>query len=212
MQESTAVIRHAIMAWRDHQVMTAHGLLNTAAIAARQAFEMSLKDATFRDSAWDPRGFSYHRIDALLGYTLRGPLEKFFNEASADLAALSPQLTELAQVLARGDLVHFPEETSPSDEKPGEVEAAVGTARSAGWFSSIGGAIASTAGSLASAASETSNWIVQDKVGLRNRLRHAAMERIASAWMGDSGDPQPVLTQVLLAIDVAANEAKVTES
>ena len=54
MQESTAVIRHAIMAWRDHQFMTAHGLLNTAAIAARQAFEMSLKDATFRDSAWLP--------------------------------------------------------------------------------------------------------------------------------------------------------------
>lgn len=198
------------MAWRDHQVMSAYGIINAAAIAARQAFEAKVKDATFLDSAWDPRGFSHHRIDTLVSDALRAPLADFFNDAGSELASLSPSLAGLAKVLAGGDLVTFPAPVTPEVQPASEAGDTPSTARDAGWLSAIGGAISNTAGSLASYASETSDWLVQDKVGLRNRLRHAAAERIATAWMGESGEPQPVLAQVLLAIDVAANEAKVT--
>lgn len=211
MDASTVILRHAIMAWRDHQIIVAVGLINSAAISARQAFETAAKNATLRDSAWDPKGFTDKRIDALLNDEMRGPLHQFFKDAGAELAALSPGLTQLGSLFAQsGALMTIPGDLMPKSEAPPIAPIRQESLKDEGLFATIGGAIASKAASVAAYASETSDWLVQDKVGLRNRLRQAAVERIAMAWMGTTGDPEPVLGQLLRAINIAANEAKVT--
>jgi hypothetical protein len=45
---------------------------------------------------------------------------------------------------------------------------------------------------------------------LRDRLRTAANERIATHWLGDTGDPQPVMAQVIRIIDRTTETAKMS--
>lgn len=211
MDFGIGVLRHWIMAWRDRQIIGGYELLNSTAIAVRNAFEKQLQEATFLDAAWHPAGFANHRIDALFCSLLRGPLDEFFRSAGTELAALDDRLSEIGSILAEGGLVELPVTQDPGDGSAPvpTSEASASHGEDMTLLARVGGALASGAGSISSYASNTADWLVQDKIGLRNRLRHAAAARIATTWMGDIGEPPPVLSQVVRAIEVATDEARI---
>ena len=49
---------------------------------------------------------------------------------------------------------------------------------------------------------------LQSGTGLHDRLRNAAADRIAQAWMGTRGSPRPLMAQLISMIDEVTNEAR----
>lgn len=201
--------RQAVTAWRDRQILAAHTMLNSSAQSARNAFEAQLAQATLLDSVWDPAGFSHHRIDALLHDSVKDGVSSCFASAGEELTCIDARLATLGEAMARAEGISLPLASQPSAPGEATAQAALPTLPSeTGLLSRLRETVAYKANSLASYASETADWLVQDKVGLRDRLRYAAANRIATQWMGDIGDPQPVLAQMIATIDQVAYEAR----
>lgn len=210
MNTTSERYRNLLMSWRDRQVLQLHQLLNVKAIEAREAFEQQLEQASFWDSAWDPAGFANCRLDTLLADMLEQPLQEYFELAGNQLGSIDERFADLGKVVRDGPGDIFPAlkitDDQPSQEKP-PIESSAHS-KSQSWFQRVGGIVAGSATQVASYTADTTDWLVQDKVGLRNRLRHAALDRIAITWMGDIGEPTPVLRQVIGFIDAATDQAR----
>ncbi len=68
------------------------------------------------------------------------------------------------------------------------------------------------ASTLADGAGSAADELLQDKLGLKNRLRSAAAQRIAQSWIGGSGEPKPVLAQLISLIDETTHAARMSLS
>jgi hypothetical protein len=207
-----AMRRQAVLEWRDRQILAAYALFNSKAQGALEAFEAQVAKASVVDSVWDPAGFADFRIDELMQERMRPALRALMSGAESELVGLGKDFAPLGAALARSDELILP--TAPKPEAPPEAPAS-GLVREAGterevdwWIARLPGMAAERATSFFSYASETASWLMQDKVGLRDRLRAAAAERIATQWMGGSGKPRPVLSQVIAIIDEVSHEAR----
>lgn len=211
MDWELAMRRQAVTEWRDRQIMDARSLLNARAQAARNAFEAQLSQASVLDSVWDPAGFTNHRIDALMHEHISGGLAELFKNAAKELVSLDKRFARLGKALANGAGIILPaaaEPSAPSKTDATTAGADLPVANTDSWLVRLRGTVATTATSVANYAAETADWLVQDKVGLRDRLRFAATNRISNQWMGDIGEPLPVLAQMIAFIDQVAHEAR----
>jgi hypothetical protein len=230
MSWQTAVRRQAVVAWRDEQFLAAYGLLSAKAQEARAAFEQRLVEhARLYDTVWDPAGFAEPRIDAELRKVLPRALADFLENAATSLAKISPDFAELADALRRSDALALPqaEQAELAGAKEGSVhggpaqvldDTARDNASDGRW------AITKTMEKLAGSASEVVKRgadiaqkkadhfadMLQDKAGLRDRARLAAQRRITSHWMGEVGDPPPVLAQLIRVIDSTTEMARMS--
>ena len=208
--------RQGVTEWRDRQILQARVLLNDQARAARAAFEAELAEATVLDSVWDPAGFAHARIDTALGREMRPALARFLDEAAAELIGLDPAFAPLAEALRTSGAVTLPQPT-PMPESPELAPSPVVETPEKGRLSRLAGKVTDTVADRASAAfdyaSQTASWLLQDKVGLRERLRDAAVERIAERWIGGAAaapkaGERPVLSQIIALIDEVARNAR----
>ena len=225
-----AVRRQAVVAWRDEQLLAAYSLFSDEIQQARASFEQGLVlHASLYDTVWDPAGFAEPRIDAELRKVLPGALAVFLDEAATALVVVSPEFGELAEALRRSDRLVLPQAAQielaaaprprVSDEAlPRPDEAASPTAPDDRWaITKRVEKLALSAGDAARKGAEIvqkqANTFVdslQDKTGLHDRARAAAQKRIATHWMGESGDPEPVLSQLVRIIDHTTETARMS--
>lgn len=212
MDWELAARRQGVAEWRDRQILSALALFNSKAKESLEAFEAQAATASVVDSVWDPSGFADARVDALMCERMDPALKEFMSAAETELVALSDGFADLGAALARSEAVVLPEPTEPEPAPETDAAAPVATAgtdEGAGsWITRLPWTAAKHASSLARSASETAEWIVQDKVGARDRLRLAAGNRLAMHWMGGVGEPRPVLAQVITIIDEVAHQAR----
>lgn len=209
MDWELAMRRQAVTEWRDRQILAAHTMLNRCAQGARNAFEAQLAQATLLDSVWDPAGFSNHRIDTLLRDSVIKGIAECFASAGQELGSIDARLAPFGEAMARAEGIVLPLASQPSNaDEAHSREALPAIPSDAGLLTRLRETLVYKANSLASYASETADWLVQDKAGLRDRLRDAAAHRIATQWMGDIGDPLPVLAQMIKTIERVAHEAR----
>lgn len=209
MDWELAMRRQAVAEWRDRQILAAHLMLNNCAQGARNAFEAQLAKATLLDSVWDPAGFSNHRIDMLLHDSVINGIADCFASAGQELGTIDARLAPLGEAMARAQGITLPLASQPSSSDEVHTRETLPTIPAeAGLLTRLRETLVYKASSLATYASETADWLVQDKAGLRDRLRDAAANRIATQWMGDIGDPLPVLAQMIKNIEGVAHEAR----
>lgn len=223
MQWEVLERRQSVTQWRDQLILEAHNLFNEHAILALEAFEREIGEATVLDSVWDPAGFANSRIDGALARTLSAALASFFQDGAAELAALDPAFVELSEALRKSEAVSFPVTPVPADppwdqpvQRDNANRPAHSTPEDQSAFSKTVGFFSARASAAFDYASDTASWLLQDKVGLRERLRAAAADRIATAWMGKAGhasggttgEPRAVLKQVIALIDEVARAAR----
>lgn len=211
-----ALRREALAGWRDRQILSACRLFNREAGRALAAFDGQIGDAGIRDTVWDPASFVSARIDHLLCESMPVALREFLAEASRELAQLDPTLQDFADALARSDAIAWPKIAAPIDTPVGTAASSVAahqeTLAAAGSFSVLRTAahMAEQAGSALSWAGSAASRTLQDRAGLFDRLRVAASKHVQTRWMGGTGDPRPVLAQVIAMIDTVAAEARMS--
>ena len=208
-----AMRRQAVAEWRDRHILLVHASINIKAQEALQAFEEQAARASVVDSVWDPAGFANARIDGLMRERIEPLLQELMAGAEKELMSASESFADLGSALARSDALILPSsadpDTTPLPPTPGAAGTEVeGNDTQISWLKKLPSIAAERASSLAKHASETAEWIVQDKVGMRDRLRVAAANRIATTWMGGTGDPKPVLAQAITLIDEVAHQAR----
>lgn len=225
MSWEKAVRRQAVVAWRDEQLLTAYALFSASAREARAAFDQRLAEhASLYDTVWDPAGFAEPRIDAELRRIMPRVLTDYLDRAASDLAAIGPEFAELAEALQRSHVLDLPQ--APQIELPASSASSSPATRSTASPATADdrSAIRKRLEKLAEAAgdavtrgaemlqkqADTVAEILQEKAGLRERVRVAAQKRIASHWMGETGDPQPVLSQIVRIIENTTETARMT--
>src|SRR3989344_2385845 len=231
MNWQAVVRRQAVGAWRDEQIVQAYSLFNATVRDALATFEQTLVEhARLYDTIWDPIGYAEPRIDVLLRKALPHALAGFLDRAATQLGAISPEFEELAEALRQSYILTLPQatrtelppapttavsdiilpqtspharQTNPSDDRWAITKGVEKIAGSAGHVVKRGAEIVQKQADM---IADT----LQDKAGLRDRVRNAAQRRIASHWMGEVGDPLPVLAQLVRIIDTTTVTARMT--
>lgn len=214
-----AISRQAVAEWRDRQVLSAAALLNEKAVDARAAFDREVETATAAETIFNPSALANSRIDALLGASLSENLPDFFGIAARELVSIDQRLSDIGDALRRPDAIVLPLASLPlpasttavedASAKASEVEPAPPQKRGLAGAPAM---FARRAKSLADGAGSAADELLQDKLGLKNRLRSAAAQRIAQSWMGGTGEPKPVLAQLISLIDETTHAARMTLS
>lgn len=220
MDLDRAIKRQALAEWRDVQVVGAASLVNLVATEAKAAFEDQLVDEALRESLFTPTEWASERIDVLMHAALKPELETFLGTAAEDLSAIDPGLESIAGALKRNDVLALPisaahDETpqdEPADQGLAEASEGVTPQTGLGWLTRIGGRVATGATGLATTATAAVNTVSPERLKQRTRLRVAAGERIEDMWMGQGGQPDAVLAQVIALIDQAAYSARTSLS
>lgn len=210
-----AILRQALAEWRDRQIVGAAALVNLKAIEARAAFDQQLEDVAVSDSLFNPTGWASTRVDALMRNILTPALDAFLAAAADEVAAIDGSLAAIADALRRRDLITMPApEPGPAEaDEPVLEEAAPGASdtegpSTGGWLDRVRGRVTSGAVTLATNTAAAADTFVGDGLGHRARLRAAAALRVATYWMGDTGEPKPVRAQLIALIDEAAYAAR----
>lgn len=220
MDLERAIKRQALAEWRDIQILGSASLVNLVATAARGAFEAQLVNDALRESLFTPTEWSSEHIDDLMRIALKPELEAFLATAADDLLAIDASLAQIAEALKREDAVCLPVRTEPESEletpavvdnstvAAGEDQASTGLS----WLTRIGGRVATGATGLATTATAAVNTVSPERLKQRTRLRSAALQRIDETWVGQAGEPDAVLAQVIGLIDQAAFSARTSLS
>ncbi|MES2158410.1 MAG: hypothetical protein V4512_11450 [Pseudomonadota bacterium] len=231
MNWQMAVRRQAVVAWRDEQIMTAYSLFSAKVQEARVSFEQSLVEhARLYDTVWDPTGFAEPRIDAHLHKVLPLALTDFVDDAATKLADIAPEFEGLAKALRRSHTLSLPQAKQVELVATHVTTVHVAPPPLANDRSSLPDAfddrwtitkhverLAGSAGQVVKRGAEIVQKqadvladTLQDKAGLRERVRIAAQKRIASHWMSDAGEPLPVLAQLIRIIDTTTETARMS--
>lgn len=213
-----AISRQAVAEWRDRQILSAAALLNEKAIDARAAFDREVENATAAETIFNPAALANARIDALLSASLSESLPEFLGMAANELISIDQRLADVADALRRPDALALPLATVPLPASP-ETEAASADAgesdqpqTSKRGLLGVPGMLARRASSLADGAGSAADELLQEKLGLKNRLRAAAAQRVAESWMGGTGEPKSPLAQLVSLIDETTHAARMTLS
>ena len=147
-------------------------------------------------------------------------LERLFVASAQELRAIDPNFAALADVLVESLAeIRMPEiaspgkDTSEATKVPSEP---VPQGRLAWLLSTVTdrqvvqGARdwGSWALDKVSDASDAASQKLQSGTGLHERLRRSAQERISTVWMGTSGEPHTLMTQVLGVAEEIGSEAR----
>ncbi|WIY67958.1 hypothetical protein KB221_07465 [Aquidulcibacter paucihalophilus] len=214
-----AISRQAVAEWRDRQILAAAALLNQKSIDARAAFDREVETATAAETIFNPSALANSRIDALMGASLSASLPEFLGIAARELASIDQRLGDISDTLSRPDLIALPLASSPLPAATAVVE--VGSDNTSEpedtqpqkrGISRVSAMLVKRASSLADGAGSAADDLLQDKLGLKNRLRSAATQRIAQSWMGGTGEPRPVLAQLVSLIDDTTHAARMSLS
>lgn len=215
--------RHqALIEWRDRQLFAVLSIINGAAIIARASLDEQLKDAALVQAIWDPAAFVRARIDVSMRAGLSQELERLVASAAKELRLIDPEYDKLADSIAISRTAFTMPMTS--DPTPGptsaptiadEKTAAVPTAAAASRFSRFGNLVGAGAREWRAKAIDgvtdiaaSMSRTIQDRSGLDERMRRAAAQHIAVAWMGDSGEPLPLKAQLITLINDITQKAK----
>lgn len=214
-----AISRQAVAEWRDRQILSAAALLNEKAIDARAAFDREVENATAAETIFNPAALANSRIDALLGASLSASLPDFLGIAARELVSIDERLSEISDALKRPDAIVLPSASLPLPASTTEAEDASAEVAEAAPMQphkrGLAGApsmFARRAKSLAADAGSAADDLLQDKLGLKNRLRSAAAQRIAQNWMGGTGELKSVLAQLISLIDESTHAARMVLS
>lgn len=155
------------------------------------------------------------RIDALLGDELRRTLPEFLDLAANELTSIDERLTRTGEALRQPDRLIFPLCTpdvpaAALEPMGGQVEPEP-VAGKRGLLG-VPAMLARQASTLAEGAGLAADELLQDKLGLRNRLRTAAALRVEQSWMGASADPKSALGQLVSLIDETTHAARMALS
>lgn len=205
-------LRQAITAWRDQAILDAAELLNTCGAESLEAFESNLHKAGALDMVWDPAGYAADAIDREMPARSSGPLVTMLTQAAEDLGAKEPRFAALSKALAESasalDLPHIAEDLTEPKARPIPTAPATPSSR---WparllqrVSELGRQATHNIGEAADSAART----LRDRTILHDGLRSAARTHLGNRWMGRSGQPRPVLAQVILLIDETAAQAR----
>lgn len=214
-----AISRQAVAEWRDRQILSAAALLNEKAIDARAAFDREVENATAAETIFNPSALANARIDHLLGASLGASLPDFLGMAANELVSVDQRLQDIGDALRRPDAIVMPLATTPLPATATPIAEVSGEARGAEQAQSerpglagLPARLAKRASSLAGDAGSAADDLFQDKLGLKNRLRSAAAQRVAQSWMGGTGDPKPVMAQLISLIDETTHAARMSLS
>ncbi|SEJ74468.1 hypothetical protein SAMN05518849_112140 [Sphingobium sp. AP50] len=231
MNWQMAMRRQAVVAWRDEQIMTAYSLFSAKVQEARASFEQALVEhARLYDTVWDPTGFAEPRIDAQLRKILPKALADFVDDAATGLADIAPEFGELAKALRHSHTLSLPHAkqvelaaapaTAVLVPRPPLVsdQAALPDASDERWtitkhmerLAGSAGQVVKRGAEIVQKQADVLADTLQDKAGLRERVRIAAQKRIASHWMSEAGDPLPVLAQLIRIIDTTTETARMS--
>lgn len=211
-----AISRQAVAEWRDRQILSAAALLNQKATDARAAFDREIENATAAETIFNASALANARIDALLGASLSESLPKFLGMAADELTSIDQRLAEVADALRRPDALVMPLATAPLPTRPTAAteETAADTGQpthgQAGKLDllRVPARLAKRATSLAGDAGSAADELLQEKLGLKNRLRAAAAQRVAESWMTGAGEPKSPLAQLVSLIDETTYAAR----
>ncbi len=153
--------------------------------------------------------------------SLEPALCRLIAEAAKELQSIDPAYEALSDVLV-ADVAQliYPYTTTPdvNQDKNAPITAVLAPAKQR--FSAITNfvtqkVVSKEARELSSRAfdklsevADAANQKFQHNIGLHDRLRRAAVERIAQAWMCDHGDHLPLMAKLIAAIDGVTNQAR----
>jgi hypothetical protein len=213
--------RQEITAWRDRCLLAAWALLNESAKKARISLEDQISEAGIHQSAWDPSQFSWERIDVAMRVSIDTAIGPVIEQAANELQSIDILYRALGNSLI-ADSANFIYPKTPTQEVAGDTFAPVATALAPAKqrFSAITSFVAQKMfpkGALEwgtraldqlSEVADAASQKIQNDTGLHDRLRQAADERIARAWMADRGDCVPLMAQFVAAVDRVTAQAR----
>lgn len=220
MEIDGTMLRQAINNWRDEYTIEALNIFNGCAQRSRGNFDAHLEEAGLLDSVWDPAGFANARIDRLMMDSIVADVADFLARAGIGLSTLSAAFSVIGEALAAGDPLDTPDFTE-LDPAPSQVSQSnadtLPSAASEGTWTAFGGSLFRRAAEVGGRAVETlreagtyAERNLQQRTGLDDRLRAAATQRIATTWMGTDLATPSVLTQLIMRLDEAAFNARMT--
>lgn len=227
MNWRSAAQRQALVAWRDEQTLAAYRLLSAKTQEARAAFDRGLVDnASLLDTILNPVGFAEPRIDVQLRKVLPRALADFLDNAATGLADVAPEFAELAEALRQNTLILPQAQQTELDvmhsenaggEAAGSKEQVI-TSNALGKRRTVRKSIEQLAVYAREAVkrgekifwrqADTIADTLQHKAGLWERARIAAHNRIGSHWLGETGEPQSVLSQLISIIEETTEIAR----
>lgn len=211
--------RQAVLSWRDELLLGVWRVVNRAGIEAKRGVEAHLAEAGIVDTLWDPANFTRDRVDGVMRAAVLSGLESLFVAAAEELRAIDVGYGALADALLEGlRVVRLPAlvvvedgATGPSSGPP-----SASSGRLAGMMAAVSGEQlvksarewSGWALELVGEASEAASQKLQSGIGLHDRLRRSAQARIETAWMSPSGDPSPLMGQLISAVETVGSEAR----
>lgn len=218
MDIETLEIRQAVLAWRDQLVLGIWRVVNRAGIEAKRGVEEHLKDAGIVDTVWDPAKFTRDRVDGIMRAAVLDGLEGLFEGAAEELRCIDIDYAALADALLDSlAVLRFPALTVVTTNAPATPVSNAGAQnRLAGLMAAVSGQElvksarewGSWALELVGEASDAASQKLQSGTGLHDRLRRSAQARIDTGWIASTGNPQPIMSQLLAVVETVGSEAR----
>lgn len=206
-QLDAAVLRQAVMDWRDRQILAAASLLNRSIIDARTGLDTELDEATAGDALFNPVRFANRRIDERMNSALRPRMDLFIEEAASELSGLDPRLAVTAQALTSAELNWPQSDGQPISAPDQPVETREPGERSPSPLDLLA-RVGRSAGDLANSAGAATDSVVNQRLGMIARIRQAVDRRIETAWMNVADRPDTLLFQLVDLIDRTCHDAR----
>ena len=211
--------RQAVLSWRDELVLGIWRVVNRAGIEAKRGVEDHLAQAGIVDSLWDPANFTRERVDGVMRAAVLAGLEGLFVAAAEELRAIDVDYEALAGALLESlRVLRLPalEAAEPDPSSPSPSASTTAPGRLAGLMAAVSGQQliksardwSSWALEIVGEASDAASQKLQSGTGLHDRLRRSAQARIDTAWMAPTGDPPPLLGQLISAVETVGSEAR----
>lgn len=210
--------RQAVLSWRDDLVLDVWRVVNRAGIQAKRGVEAHLAEAGIVDTLWDPANFTRDRVDSVMRVAVLSGLDGLFVAAAKDLRAIDAEYGALADALLESlRVLHLPVLVAVQGaSEPSSAPPSASSSRLVGLMAAVSGQPlvksarewSSWALELVGEASEAASQKLQSGTGLHDRLRRSAQGRIETAWMAPTGNPPPLMGQVISAVETVGSEAR----
>lgn len=212
MNANNAERRRAVTGWRDQESVAVTRLFYSAAAATTKDLERLAGEARWRDALFDLDNFTRPRVDRAMRDRTEASFGHWLCDASDRLRLLDPEFEDLALSLTAKASPLLPvieAMTTRSDESSADRPTRrTSNKLTRSWMMQQAGSLAGRASS--SARQIIDSGIAQARVLARfgPKLQDSALALLHARWIGELGEPQPVLAQVLAGIDLVATEAR----
>ncbi|MEW6374148.1 MAG: hypothetical protein AB1584_24810 [Pseudomonadota bacterium] len=213
--------RQAALSWRDDLILEMWSIVNRAGMEAKLGVEKDLAEAGIVETLWDPAKFTRGRVDGAMRSAMLNELENLFRRAAENLRKIDTGYVALADALLESLAALKLPSLEPDD--PNEVMTDASHKSAPAPTGRLAAMIATTADrdliksakewgswalTMVGEASETASQKLQSGTGLHDRLRRSAQTRIETAWMAPTGEPLPLMGQLIAVVENVGNEAR----